>query len=385
MNGSLHGSEKKRYMKHFLRGNKNNIDVKLCFKRLLLQARINKNMIALFIALAGLLLLSAPNPSYTLNASTSSFGFTPIVIGVYFKDGYIANMHRLPIHNPERYPSKRKVDWTDDDQEGQDLLEDEKYYDKHRREEPSDKSCELFDWQRQIKPTCNSIHETGLTDFFIENFETADERVRLIAHGFWRDVWKVRRDGTDSWSAFKTIRMEHDYTERNFDRHERDAIVMDSLTKSEHIVKMYSFCGHSTITEFTTNGSLSDLIWPPDDGMMAASMRERLDMAIQIAKAITDVHFLVDEDIATISHADISPSQFLFIDGIMKLVCIGFNMQETDFVVLVFNSFVVHIQNDFNRCRFIGHKRNGEQCPFFVSSNPGSVRFYFLYIIYIFS
>jgi hypothetical protein len=322
MNSISHATEKRRYIKHFLRGNKNNIDVKLCFKRLLLQARINKKIIAFFIALPVLLLIDFPNSSHSSNASTSLFGSNPIVVAAYFDDGQIASIRRLPIHNPDRYPSKREVDWTDEEEEGQDLLEDDKYYDKYRREEPRDKSCELYDWQRQIKPTCNSIHENDLTDFFIENQETADERVRLIAHGFWRDVWKIRGDDEDSWSAFKMIRIEHDYTDRNFDRHERDAIVMELLSQSEHIVQMHSFCGHSTFTEFTADGSLSDLIWPPDESAMTASMRERLDMAIQIAKAVTDVHFTAAKDMATVSHADISPSQFLFIDGLIKLVCI---------------------------------------------------------------
>lgn len=320
MHGNTHDSHKSRYKGHFLRGNKNNIDVKLCLRRLLLQARINKKLAILFLSLFGIALLGSLYPTYTPNRTFSLFGYTPIVVGVYFVDGYISSINSLPIHNPDRYPSKREVYWTDEDEEGQDLLNDEKYYDKHRREEPLDKSCELFDWQRHIKPTCNSIHENDLTDFFIENNDKADERVRLIAHGFWRDVWKIRRDGKDSWSAFKTIRTEHDYTDRNFDRHERDAIVMDLLTKSPHIVKMHSFCGHSTFTEFTTDGSLSDLIWPPDESMMSASMRERLEMAIQIAKAVSDVHFTAVEDVATVSHADISPSQFLFIDGVIKLV-----------------------------------------------------------------
>lgn len=322
MTAEMYGSEGfgKGRRRRLFRGRDNKINFSLCLKRLILQSRIYHKRMVIGCVFIVALLFTRAFPSFNSEILILSSRSRPIVVGVNFKDDHISSLRNLPMHDPSRYPSKRKIDWSIEDQENQDKLRDEKYYNKKRREKPRDERCKLAEWQKHVKPTCNSVHENDLTDFFVENDIKADERVRLIAHGYWRDVWKIRDGGKDVWNAFKTMRYVHDYTERNYERHERDAIVMETLTASQYIVDMYSFCGHSAFTDFTTEGTVSDLIWPKNGSNMTLSMRERLDLAINIAHAVSDVHFFRRSDGATISHADISPSQFLLIDGKIKLV-----------------------------------------------------------------
>lgn len=155
--------------------------------------------------------------------------------------------------------------------------------------------------------------------------------------------------------ATKTLRYEHDYTERNFDRHQRDSVAMERTTSSSHIMDMFAYCGHTSFGELA-EGSVSDMIWP-ETGGCDVPMKDRLDVALHIAKGLMDFHFPSYNDGTKINrvqkvamaHTDITPSQFLFVNGRIKL-------------------------NDFNRCRFIARRNNGKACPFRVGSNPGKFR-----------
>jgi hypothetical protein len=62
------------------------------------------------------------------------------------------------------------------------------------------------------------------------------------------------------------------------------------------------------------------------------------------------VHNIDKEGRASIAHTDISPSQFIQIDGIYKL-------------------------NDFNRARFLRwNNETDKACPYYVGKNPGKNR-----------
>lgn len=69
-----------------------------------------------------------------------------------------------------------------------------------------------------------------------------------------------------------------------------------------------------------------------------------------VAQAIADMHDVEDDGLASIAHTDITPSQFIFINGGWKL-------------------------NDFNRCRFMReYKEDNSVCGFYVGANPGKFR-----------
>merc|ERR1712129_94215 len=85
-------------------------------------------------------------------------------------------------------------------------------------------------------------------------------------------------------------------------------------------------------------------------GTADISSIEKLDIAYQVAVGISDMHDVEDDGFASIAHTDITPSQFIFINGRWKL-------------------------NDFNRCRFMRvNKKDNSPCGFYVGANPGKFR-----------
>ena len=214
-------------------------------------------------------------------------------------------------------------------------------------------------------------------------------KVRLIANGYWRDVWRVieqqqhqpheedeegissqHMQGNYGPVVLKTIRYEHEYDERNFDRHRRDAVAMERLTSSKYVVDIYAFCGNSGLFQYADGGSLEDYIYDDEDeegggGLSQWNSKHKLMIAHQLASGLSDVHNFANKDgIAAIAHTDITAGQFVFIGdghskGIFKL-------------------------NDFNRCRFLlWNEKENKPCGFYVGSNPGSVRIY-IYISFFF-
>jgi hypothetical protein len=208
-----------------------------------------------------------------------------------------------------------------------------------------------YAWQLETHPNCNLLHEVPLNNFQLDNKEKTahTERVRLIANGYWRDVWRLT-DTSSSRSAsptvMKTLRYEHDYEERNADRHRRDAIAMEKLTSSPYVMDVYAFCGNSGISEFADGGDISI------QDAKEWNSTHRLVVAYQLASGLADLHNVDKENVASIAHTDITPNQFVYVKkaGVYKL-------------------------NDFNRCRFIRwNSTENKACPFLVGSNPGTFR-----------
>eukprot|EP00591_Stephanopyxis_turris_P011789 CAMPEP_0195511144 /NCGR_PEP_ID=MMETSP0794_2-20130614/3576_1 /TAXON_ID=515487 /ORGANISM="Stephanopyxis turris, Strain CCMP 815" /LENGTH=283 /DNA_ID=CAMNT_0040638693 /DNA_START=704 /DNA_END=1555 /DNA_ORIENTATION=- len=177
----------------------------------------------------------------------------------------------------------------------------------------------------------------------------ASENVKFLAHGTWRDVWMIKElDG--SKRVVKTIRYEHDWEDRNYDRHRRDALASEVLTASPYVVNIYGHCGNSGIYEYAPHGDISDYI----DGSELTKL-VKLRIASQVAHGIADAHNVVKDDggdieRAQMAHTDIQEGQFVLIDGVFKL-------------------------NDFNRCRFLRRNRKtNEVCGYEVGHNPGTFR-----------
>ena len=175
----------------------------------------------------------------------------------------------------------------------------------------------------------------------------------LLSNGYWRDVWLTRSYLTNTQKEtiiLKTLRWEHEYEDRNYDRHRRDAVSMEHLTSSPRVIDIYGYCGNSGLSEFAPGGDIELGLWGSDHtAPQGWNITEVLIVAYQVAKAIADMHNFDKEGVASMAHTDITPSQFVNVDGIYKL-------------------------NDFNRVRFIRwNKRTKEPCPFHVGNNPGNV------------
>ena len=200
-------------------------------------------------------------------------------------------------------------------------------------------TCELVGvWQTMHHPTCNEIHGLDLMLFYTsENMEN----VRLVNSGAFRDVWMVR-ESTGSMRALKTLRY-HDKRQfdfKNLDRHRRDAVAYDQLTKSPYIADIYGHCAHSATFEFGVEGDLFQVF---DTN---PSKKELLEVAFRVAQSISDAHNIIDGK-PSIAHTDLKPNQWISLHGKYML-------------------------NDFNRARLLSWDvKAKEPCGFKVGKNSG--------------
>lgn len=100
-----------------------------------------------------------------------------------------------------------------------------------------------YSWQLATYPTCNNLHELDMTQLNLPqqtptSKKAAESRVKHLSHGYWRDIWAVKEinfdEGTGGSNStrsnrtrkvvLKTMRYTHDFSERNYDRHRRDAL-----------------------------------------------------------------------------------------------------------------------------------------------------------------
>lgn len=263
---------------------------------------------------------------------------------------------------------------------------DSEDYGEYLADPLEDKECEATPanakWMLHSFPTCNFHHE------FSFPHSVEKDKTKILGHGYWRDVWPVfdtalvsSRFGEMQKVALKTMRYEHDYTGRNYDRHVRDAIASERLTSSPRVTDIYSFCGNSGYFEFASGGSLANRLdehytatveaedeedtgrHGSNDDSRILDQRAKLKLAFEISAGLADFHevdAMRDENgeivSASIAHADISTDQFIHVGDGYKL-------------------------NDFNRCRFMRRYRNstssggdGKPCGFHVHNNPGKAR-----------
>lgn len=114
--------------------------------------------------------------------------------------------------NIEHYPSYREIDRPMSDPETQEGLADSADYRHGRVEEFETKACKAqYPWQLTSFPTCNTVYEFDLTNVF--DRETGVAKAKLMANGFWRDVWSVKEEGSGEKRVLKTMRYVHDYSE----------------------------------------------------------------------------------------------------------------------------------------------------------------------------
>lgn len=211
----------------------------------------------------------------------------------------------------------------------------------------------LFDWQMSSFPSCNKLHEIGLSHSVLSyDGKNDNTSTRIINHGYFRDVWTISDTSlSSSLQVLKTLRYEHDYIDRNYDRHRRDAVATERLTSSPYIVNIYGYCANNGLFEFSEGGDIDHALFTQKAIDNPMSKYDRLRIATQVANAIADAHHTDPKTgQASIAHTDITGSQFIFINGIFKL-------------------------NDFNRARFLRwNEKENKPCGFKVGANRGDFR-----------
>lgn len=223
---------------------------------------------------------------------------------------------------------------------------------KHVDVEELQAGCDRAEWQERSFPTCNDIHEIDLRSSVVRAEKGYNGTLGYLTSGLWRSVWAVDpRAVMNEPIILKMMKQQHEVDLRNFDRHRRDALVMERLSSSSYVVDIYGFCGNSVLTEYLAT-SLNEIIRNPFDDNSTITRKTpegRLKLAIDMAKGLQALHEVPG---GPILHADITASQFLVSSSSGRLKV-----------------------NDFNRCRFMAHdNKTGLPCKLRIPSAPGSSR-----------
>ncbi|KAL7516043.1 hypothetical protein ACHAWX_001100 [Stephanocyclus meneghinianus] len=308
------------------------------------------------------------------------------------------------------------------------------------RDERLREGCAELEWHSYHFPTCNDIHEIDLRGVVRNRLFGVDvvaSRRRgegddddgkeqknalpwgFVGNGLWRDVFScdprgevVNSVGSQDRmppAVLKMMKSEHPYDQRNFQRHRRDALVMELLSSSHHLVQIYGYCANTVLTQAISH-TLDDVIyarekekvklWSPKGGYQTKPKLEawmgkddkgellatreteigRIRLALGVFRGLVDLHEGVgyknmngvSVEWLPIVHADLQAKQYL-VDSTTGQIYL----------------------NDFNRCRFVTKKENNkktfnttedeaitanstnstiESCPFYIPTAPGSAR-----------
>ena len=220
------------------------------------------------------------------------------------------------------------------------------------RNEPwkkSKKKCRRNAWHKNYFPNCNSFHEIEII-----NIKGKD---RFLGSGSYRDAF-LQHETYDPDLVLKVNRFRHNPF--NYDRYEfirMDALVMERLTSSPRIADIYGHCATSVYSPFLPNEAEEKIIPGEGDGTNLKdkddvdpqndyTISEKLDLALQMAESIADLHGFKD---GVLVHDDIQLAQFLFApDG--RLILNDFNRAEA----MLFN------EKDGKYCKYQNGKGGGD-------------------------
>ena len=258
--------------------------------------------------------------------------------------------------------------------------------------------CSPLEWHSYHFPNCNEVHEIDLravvrhprsittttseegTDNASSSSASSSFPWGFVSNGLWRDVFscdprgevtgRSRRSIESGISpmppaVLKIMKREHPYDQRNFQRHRRDALVMERLSSSHHLVPIYGYCANTVLTQAISH-TLDDVIYaresemkkkwnprigyeskPPletwmgkdENGELLATRETeigRIRLALGVFRGLVDLHEgegNTDMEWLPVLHADLQAKQYL-VDA------------DTGKIYL----------NDFNRCRFMAKK-----------------------------
>ena len=114
--------------------------------------------------------------------------------------------------------------------------------------------------------------------------------------------------------SFFNTRINHRFEDAFYEHNRIDAVVLERLTASPHVINVFGFCGNSVLTEYADGKRLGELA----DKMKKVPLA-RLNIARDIASGLADVHGIDGDGNATFVHLDINPANVVSIGGTLKL------------------------------------------------------------------
>lgn len=250
-----------------------------------------------------------------------------------------SNIALAPPRNIKVYPA----DFTDNTQLYSILdSSDERLSHMERRDPYAEGECvPMQDWQTTFHPSCNGMHEIAMHNMGEDN----GNDVNLFGtKGFWRYAWRLDVPNVNDqdtlvlktlkyvlgvvntffhfkpWShcspcaSISISRFEHNFEDAHFEHDRVDAVAMERLTSSPHVINVFGFCGHSVLTEYADGSRVGELADKSKKTPLA-----RLKIARDIAHGLADVHGIDGDGNATFVHLDINPANVVSIGGTLKL------------------------------------------------------------------
>lgn len=131
----------------------------------------------------------------------------------------------------------KSIDISDDDFVPDDSLEDLDF----------PRKCTPQQWSFDKYQVCNNVHEISY-DRPSGTFEQSYE-VRSLSNGHYRQTYLFSPvDGSTQFVA-KNLRYERDWTRHNLYKVNSEALIMEQLSGSEHVSRIYGHCGSTVLVE----------------------------------------------------------------------------------------------------------------------------------------
>lgn len=202
---------------------------------------------------------------------------------------------------PDHYASHDLISYKDGKLFYKNYTDD--YIPKTRNNIPLfEESCVPYkEWQTAYYPNCNSFHSLEYSD------------MELLGVGNARIVWKL---GQQDDVALKMTRMNHFKTERShYESWRIDAMISERLTSSPRVLNIYGHCGVTTLNQVgDIRKDWTHVRRPP---------KQKWSLALQLARAVQDVHSIDGGDNVTAIWHNVKPDNVLFLGD--KLVITDFD------------------------------------------------------------
>ena len=205
-------------------------------------------------------------------------------------------------------------------------------------EEDQPQCIPMASWQTTSYPNCNVVHEIRLTSGLeshifpqhnhrrrrvlstqpeiihinqkIRGPIKEESSIEFLGQGWFRSAWELYTENIpeydeeeEEWGyeesvVLKTLRIERDFLQEYYELHRRDAMAMERLTFSPHVMDIYGYCGQSTINELANFGegiaSLEKVAqsfrWYTDEVDVERVSKIKLDLSSDIATGVSHMH-----------------------------------------------------------------------------------------------
>ena len=190
-------------------------------------------------------------------------------------------------------------------------------------------------WHSFNPLNCNTFHEEIKTEMW-GGSSNDDNYIKYLSEGSKRAAWMYKRENEYDQLILKTLRWERPFNEEDFDKQRRDALLLERLTHSPHVINSFGYCGMSIFMECATGGEFKKRlkrdknITPKDRFALARNisiiMADLREIGINDEAAEGDIPGL-PKDLVTVVHHDFHHWNLLLTDD-LKVKMSDFNDVE---------------------------------------------------------